>query len=379
MKHLKVGGSTAARTLKCPGWIKASENIPRRPAGQAAIDGSMHHEIMELCQKKGTAPKDYLGFVYKENGQSREFGVDDLDLSNIAHTVTNTIMDDLDIDQLEVEPFLQYIKGSVGGSTDLLGLSEDGKTLLSLDYKFGRNKVVAKNNAQLMFYPMCARRDSKTSDMFSKVEKLVLVIVQPQVKGVVDTWECSIEDLNTFETEFNKALDQVYLKTDVRTPGSHCNWCPAAPYCETKRLNVMASSLLGAKERNDLQTAANVITEVEDWLKMMKEEMYMQLNRGVALDGWKIIDKRATRKWIDDMATAKALANCKELSEQDVFKSTLLTPPAMEKVIKKKKVDLDLSDFIVSESSGTTLAPADHASPAVIVTDVQGHLKDIMK
>ena len=106
MKHLKVGGSTAARTLKCPGWIKASENIPRRPAGQAAIDGSMHHEIMELCQKKGTAPKDYLGFVYKENGQSREFGVDDLDLSNIAHTVTNTIMDDLDIDQLEVEPFL---------------------------------------------------------------------------------------------------------------------------------------------------------------------------------------------------------------------------------------------------------------------------------
>tara|TARA_R110000772_G_scaffold108869_1_gene211990 strand:+ start:256 stop:1392 length:1137 start_codon:yes stop_codon:yes gene_type:complete len=378
MKHLKVGGSTAARTLKCPGWIKASENIPRRPAGQAAIDGSMHHEIMELCQKKGTAPKDYLGFVYKENGQSREFGVDDLDLSNIAHTVTNTIMDDLDIDQLEVEPFLQYIKGSVGGSTDLLGLSEDGKTLLSLDYKFGRNKVVAKNNAQLMFYPMCARRDSKTSDMFSKVEKLVLVIVQPQVKGVVDTWECSIEDLNTFETEFNKALDQVYLKTDVRTPGSHCNWCPAAPYCETKRLNVMASSLLGAKERNDLQAAANVITEVEDWLKMIKEEMYMQLNRGVALDGWKIIDKRATRKWLDPGHVESDL-HFAGLTLKETHNLVILTPPAMEKMLKKNKVVFDLDEFIVSESSGTTLAPADHASPAVIVTDVQGHLKDIMK
>jgi hypothetical protein len=57
MIHLEVGGSTASRTLACSGWIDASKDIPSRPAGQAAIDGSMHHEVQEMCQKTGDTPR----------------------------------------------------------------------------------------------------------------------------------------------------------------------------------------------------------------------------------------------------------------------------------------------------------------------------------
>ena len=95
------------------------------------------------------------------------------------------------------------------------------------------------------------------------------------------------------------------------------------------------------------------------------------------ITGWKIIDKRHTRKWIDDKVIYSAVKTL--VAKDDCYKTTLLTPPQLEKVLKKKKVEFDLSDFITSESSGTTLAPADHASPAVIVSDVQGHLVDIMK
>tara|TARA_R110000751_G_scaffold2075_4_gene11199 strand:- start:691 stop:897 length:207 start_codon:yes stop_codon:yes gene_type:complete len=67
MKHLEYGGSTAARTIACPGWIKQSEGIKRRPVGQAAIDGSMHHEVQEKVQTEGKKPEDFLGHVYEED------------------------------------------------------------------------------------------------------------------------------------------------------------------------------------------------------------------------------------------------------------------------------------------------------------------------
>lgn len=83
MKHLTIGGSTAARTLACPGWVAKSKNVPKRPAGFAAREGSMHHEIMEQCQINGTAPLDYLGSVYEEEGHKHRFDDDAFELSDI--------------------------------------------------------------------------------------------------------------------------------------------------------------------------------------------------------------------------------------------------------------------------------------------------------
>jgi len=372
MKHLTYGGSSASRTLGCPGWVKKSQNIPRRPAGQAAIDGSMHHEVMELCQKTGTEPTAYIGLVYKENKTKREFTEADLDLSEIAFHATNKLLDELNIDELLIEPFVEMVSGSAGGSVDLLGLSEDRKTLLILDYKFGSHKVSPKENPQGGVYGVSVMRDTSTADLFNDVEKVVFAIVQPKVKGVVATWETDVAWLLDFEQRFLEAMTSEYL-----SPGSHCKYCPAEPYCEAKRLNVMASALLDPKVKKDLQAAADAVEEVESWVKAVHEELYMQLNRGVPLEGWKVVEKRATRKWADEDAVYPALKTY--LPKADCFKTTLLTPPQLEKVLKKNKVEFDLDEFIVSKSSGTTLAAADDSRDAVIVTDVQGHLADIMK
>ncbi len=369
MIHLPYGGSTAKRTINCPGWLKASEGITPRPAGAAAIEGSMHHEVQEACQKTDTVPSDHLGFVYKEDGTELTFDEDHLDLSEIAYHKTNELLDELDIDIVMVEPFVQLVEGVAGGSIDLLGLSADEKTLLILDYKFGSVKVSPIESEQAGLYGISARVDKLTADLFKNVERIVVAIIQPKAKGVVFTWETDIGWFKNFENIFRTAMDA----EDVN-PGSHCTYCPAEPYCEAKRVNVMATNLLGARALDELQAGADVIVEVEDWLKAMKEEMYLQLNRGVPLKGWKIIDKRATRKWADEKAADEAFKHIK-----GAHKTTLITPPQMEKLIKKNNVEIDISEFIVSESSGTTLAPADHASPAVIVSDVQGHLKDIMK
>lgn len=371
MKHLPIGGSTATRTLNCPGWIEKSKGIPRRPAGQAALNGSMHHEVQQMCREQSKYPHELLNHVYKEGSVELVFTEDDLDLSEIAHEATEVLLDDLDIDEMLVEPFVQLIPDEAGGSIDLLGLSHDRKTLLVLDYKFGSYKVDAKENAQGLFYAACAEADVITYDMMENVDTVVIAIIQPKVKGTVSTWSCDRKTL----TQYLVRLKTAIVSTDIN-PGSHCKWCPAEPYCVEKKAAVMSATLLDKDSHNELSAAAAEVERVESWVKSVKEELYIQISRGVSIPGWKVVDKRATRKWQDEAKLVDALAPV--LDESEVFSSKLNTPAQMEKALKKNKVDIDLSGFIIKTSTGTTLAQESDSREAVVVTDVTGHLAEMM-
>ena len=94
----------------------------------------------------------------------------------------------------------------------------------------------------------------------------------------------------------------------------------------------------------------------------------------------KIVDKKAMTKWADADAAAEFLKS-KRITKRDIVKpAALMTPIQVGKILHKKgKDNIDLSEFTVTESSGTTLAPESDSRDAVIVSDVQGHLADIVK
>ena len=374
MIHLPNGGSTAERKLNCPGWTTAASGVPPKPSSQAAIDGSMHHEIMEMCQRDGTAPEDHLGYVYKEDGVERMFADDDLLLSNIALAATNAVLDEHDVDEFLVEPFVQLIPGDTGGSTDMLGLSSDRRTLVSLDYKFGRGVVNVENNAQLMFYPMCARHDPTTKHLFDKVERIVLVIIQPQRKGVCFQHVINITELDAFEVKYRAALESDEIKA-----GSHCKWCPAEPYCPAKRARVAGTNLLGREALDGLQDSADMLAETENWVNAMKAELYLQLNRGVPVAGWKIVEKKAAKKWTDAASAAVYLKSKHVAAKHITNPAALRTPTQVLAALKQMKKCVDIEAFFETKSSGTTLAQEDDSREAVITSDIPDNLAALVK
>jgi hypothetical protein len=336
----------------------------------------MHHQVMEHAIRATLTPEDFIGMVYAEPGTdfTRIYEASDVDLTNIAFHATHRLLDDLDIDIIEVEPFVQLVPGVAGGSIDLLGLSSDETTLLIADYKFGSAPVSVEGSPNLALYAISARHDSFTSDLFDKVERIVFAVIQPRVKGVVTLWETNTVFLELFETRFRAAMDRDYL-----SPGSHCQWCPAAPFCDTKRASVMAANLLGVKDQDQLNAAAAMVEEVETWVKAVKEEIYLQMTRGVPVKGWKVVQKRPTTKWTDE-AGARAFLKSKRIAAKSITKpAATLTPKQVAEVLRKRGHAYDLSNFIVSESSGTTIATLDDPRDAVIVGDVQGELRDMMK
>jgi hypothetical protein len=315
--------------------------------------------------------------VYKEDGYdiTREFTEDDLALSEICWNATNALLNDLDIDEMEIEPFVELVPGSQGGSIDLLGLSASRECLLILDYKFGSVRVSPVESPNLGLYGISARHDPKTADMFKKVKKVVFAIVQPRVKGVVTMWETDQKWLDDFLHKH-----QVAVKGTGINPGSHCKYCPAEPYCEERRRHVAAANLLGARDQDELKAAAEMVVEVEDWCKSIKAEMYIQMVRGVPVPGWKIVEKRASRKWVNEADVMLLMHKYKQRKPDYTSKPKLLTPAQLEKMLKKNKVVIkDLNEFIISVSPGTTIATEDDSREAVIVSDVQGKLKEMMK
>jgi hypothetical protein len=104
-----------------------------------------------------------------------------------------------------------------------------------------------------------------------------------------------------------------------------------------------------------------------------------QLEQGTALKGFKLVAKRATRKWNDVEAAEKELRKlvrstrgAHNLKASDILTpAKLLTPPQVEKVMKAKKLDFDrVGDYISSQSSGNTLARESDKRPAILSTEV---------
>jgi hypothetical protein len=63
----------------------------------------------------------------------------------------------------------------------------------------------------------------------------------------------------------------------------------------------------------------------------------------------------------------------------DAYRKEFLTAPAMEKMLKKLKIEFPLDEFVEKKTSGNTLAPEGDSREAVIVTDIAGNLADLVK
>jgi hypothetical protein len=231
-KHLTIGGSSAERTIKCPGWLSLKDKAPPKRTNHAAEKGTLLHDIMDAHYSEGVAFADMIGCTYGNATLSYE----DMQLLQIAKDNVEFIFDKYEVEVYFVEPFLQIYPDKAGGSIDLLGFSKDFETAIILDFKFGAGAVRVKQNSQLLFYALAAKTDPKTADYFKDVKKLALVIVQPKLNLFPSVWECDIIELQHFKTRLDYAIDN----PDTFRVGSHCSFCPAISICPLKKIEYPA-------------------------------------------------------------------------------------------------------------------------------------------
>tara|TARA_B110000908_G_scaffold170473_2_gene230144 strand:- start:1448 stop:2578 length:1131 start_codon:yes stop_codon:yes gene_type:complete len=347
MKHLKIGGSTAARTVACPAWLGRADKLPKfNSSNNAADEGNLLHDVMEDYYSHDIEFETQLREGRKYNNQVL---TEDLieNLAVPALTMVESVLDQYSVVDFICEPFVEIVSGEMGGSIDMLAISEDRKTIIVLDYKFGMKKVKAEENKQMLFYALASREDPKTKSWFDKVENLVCVIVQPKCSHTADIWETEASAIQRFSDTLFKALET----PDKASSGGHCNYCPVAATCQTRKTEADSALIMDKKTAKEVAACLAKADELEVWIKDVRTLAQTYMDSGVIVPHYKLVDKRPTKKW-----TKEAGISLAGLIPHDLlYKETMITPAQALTMLKKEKSDMDISGYIVSVSSGLTL------------------------
>ena len=356
MAHSKiVGGSTAKRVINCPGSVALCNAAPEKPSSSYAEEGTLLHETIALYLDKGILPPHFNEDLLETKLRPALRLLDEVDPENMMELVV----------EAEVN-FGEYIP-DVFGSCDVLG--RVGDRAVVLDWKFGNGVVVdAVENEQLMFYAAAAMRTPATQWVFKDCKEVELIIIQPPM---IKRWVTTVERIKTFEHQLLSAVNAAMKPDAPLREGSHCKWCAAKPTCPLmsgavdRALKVQLTSIDPEMISAYLQNA----DILEEWIKDLRALAFNMLNSGLALPEYKLVAKRATRKWSDEKSAKQALLDA-GLTESEVMDQSFISPAQAEKKLKKLKVPLP-EGSTVSISSGNTMALLDDPRPAVLLIGQQ--------
>ena len=358
--HLPIGTSSVHRLIVCHASLSRSKLAPDLGSSGAADEGTLLHTVMEnMTAEEQVGKTTYKGLVF----------TDDMLVDQIkpAIAATEKLLDMIDADELILEQFVQLIPDVAGGTLDMIAVSRDEKTVLLNDYKFGYNGVDVENNMQILMAAASAATDPVTKEVFSKAERFIGAITQPKVHGDTSpTWEFNKGDIAEFSFNLGTAMAGADRDIPLAVAGDHCKYCKAAPFCDEKKLAARSALLLDKTQEADLVEALAMVDEVEAWAKDVKKAAHQLLEQGAEVKGWKLVQKRATRRWTDPAAVEDKIRKAKKIKLEQGFKMELKSPPQIEKLCKQIGYPFEgFNELVASVSSGTTVAPESDKRPAV--------------
>lgn len=371
--HSKWGASSYSRWSAkhggCPGSVRMCEGIPS-VSSEYAEEGTWAHEIgADLLEQYffakhtkanyvGTPPdmipavKVYVDFVKAEAVKSG------------ANTKLGHILIEHRFDLSSVHPGLF-------GTADAVIYFPTEKKLLVADYKHGAGIAVeVEDSLQLQYYALGALLSTGLP-----CETVELAIIQPRCNhedGPIRRWTFSSFDLLDFAADLAADAAATLQPDAPLNPGKHCRFCPAAAAkCPAIKQKAQAVAKLEFAadlpyDPNMLAQALAAIPMMEAWVKKVHEFAYGEAMHGRLPPGFKIVSKRATRKWAAPEETVvDFMMEATKRDEKEFFEpGKLKTPAQMEKLVSKQ-IGEGLRKLMVSVSSGYNLVPESDPRPAV--------------
>lgn len=375
--HAKRGASSAHRWMACPGSLNQSAGIVD-PGSEYAAEGTAAHEVADMCLTQG---QDAITFV----GRSITVGKFKIEVTEEMTEAVQVYVDyvnNLKAKSPNAHVMIEHkfdlsnvVLPGMFGTNDACVYDPDTGVLEVIDYKHGQGYAVdAVSNPQLLYYALGAA----TTDEGRALSTIKITIVQPRAphrEGPIRSWETDPFALMEWTEELKRSALATEDPSAPLISGSHCKFCPAAGTCPQIRKDAEnAANLEFAPVAEDLtkEQVAAILKKadlIETWIKAVRAHAFQTLDRGGEIPGFKLVAKRATRKWLNDDVDfmTGVLASQFDLEPSDITTPKLLTPSQLEKKIPKT-LRAELANFYDKKSSGATMAKAEDPREAVTGT-----------
>lgn len=386
MVHAQLGASKADRWINCPGSIQLSRGVPDVQSRYAA-EGQVAHLLAEMSWKSGVDPAHYIGETFdgidvtEEMAEAVALFHTELTEQYSGRNETGVVFIERKFDLNDLNP-----PAPMFGTSDAVVVLERARRLIVSDLKYGSGVLVeVVENPQELFYALGALLSYEKEFGFGKIDEIELVVVQPRAfhrDGAVRRWVTSYEELLAFAVKLLGAAKRTLEPNAPLKAGDWCRFCPARALCPALRDHAVAVAQVDFAEPEisppdprkltlpQLTFVLDNAKIIEDWLSSVRTFAQAMLDRGEEVPGYKLVPKRAMRKWRDEAGAALTLET-NGMTRAMIVDESLKSPAQIEKVIKqygsKDKWLPILEGLVVKESSGLTLARDSDPRPAALI------------
>lgn len=374
-KHALLSASSAHRWLHCPPSAKLTAGVTEAPS-EAALQGTAAHALAEHKLRRAlkqqskrpvskyeddemnTHTDDYVAYVLEQYEQAKQ-------------TTPGAV--------IYIEQHLDFSNVVPGGfgTGDCL-IVADG-TLHVIDLKYGLGVLVeAEWNPQMMLYAIGALA---LFDALYDIEQVALTVFQPRRENV-STWTISVTELNKWAEQTLKPAAELAAKGEGEFyAGAWCQFCRIASTCraraeanlELAKFEFAPPAELSADEVADVLAQIPGLTR---WASDVQDYALSQALSGERYEGFKLVAGRSIRKYTEETAVAEA---AKAAGYRDIYKRSLLTITAMEKLMGKKQFSEILGDLVVKPEGKPTLVPVTDKRPELQVSTAADDFTNIDK
>jgi hypothetical protein len=362
MKHTPVGKGHADCSpsgsyiwMNCPASVTKARGRSRK-ATIYTREGTAAHHVAEMV----LAGDDDIPSSISVEGEVIKVTEEMLDG---VQTYVDLVQEAAGMGDLHVE---QKVSVDVGGeplwgTTDAYVIYPEMRRVDIYDLKYGAGVSVTADGSQNRIYGLGVY---EAVSPFHEIDYVGLNIIQPRQDNPVRSVVFKVDELLKWKEEkLAPAIAKVETGDTTETAGDHCRWCVRAGECQAFAALAMdkakvafgdAPPPMDALSDDDLGSILDHAEIIAAWVTKVRAEASDRIDKGGTVPGWKLVAKRAVRKWVPDL-TQDAIKEfmAKGVPVLDIVRIETIT--TVEKVLKRLRVKASLDPFTVKESSGNTL------------------------
>lgn len=372
--HAKLSASGSEKWMTCTPSAHLEEQFPDEQS-EYAEEGTFAHEVFEY---RMSCYLDSGTVDLKRENQLRANKWWSHELSDYVQTAVDYAIERIELVRtLCADPvimveqrldFSQWVPEGFG--TGDLVIIADGVVEV-LDLKYGKGVPVdAKGNSQMRLYGLGGY--TALAHLYD-IQHVRTTVLQPRLENFGSEMLTVDELLDWANTEVVPKAKLAWTGEGVYVAGDHCSscFCRARFTCAARQEQAMAiaksSFALVPPELLTVEQIASVLDKADlalKWINDVKDFALKEAERGVEVPGFKLVEGRSNRKYIDQDLVAQKLTKA-GIEEAVIYERSLLGITAMEKAIGKKQFAELLSDLVEKPQGKPVLVPESDKRPAL--------------
>jgi hypothetical protein len=361
-KHALLSASSSHRWMSCPPSARLAERYEDMGSGYAAEGTDAH----TLCEHKLKAA---LGMATKDPTEELSYFSPEMEdcadgyaayIIGLVEAARKGCTDPVVLVEQKLD-YSAYARDGFGTGDCLI--VADG-ALHIIDYKHGQGVLVeAEGNPQMMLYALGAL---SLFDGIYDIRDVAMTVYQPR-RDNISTWTVPKAGLYLWAEEVlmpKAAL--AYAGNGDFACGEWCRFCKAKSECRARADANLALAkhefrMPPLLEDDEVESILSKVDELVAWASDIKDHALQAALRGKVWVGWKLVEGRSNRRYINDAAVADTVS----AAGFDPYDHKVMGVTAMEKTLGKVQFAELLGSLVEKPQGKPTLVPESDKRPAM--------------